>query len=54
MKYIDVYKNCDGCPVARHCGTTISSVKLCNSYDYAVKYNKEKETKVKNQKITEK
>lgn len=54
MKYLDKYPSCNGCPVAKYCGTIISSVKLCNSYDYAVKHNRDKENKVKNSKITEK
>jgi hypothetical protein len=31
MKYIDIYKQCVGCPVSPYCGTVISSIKLCNS-----------------------
>lgn len=54
MAYIDKYPNCNGCPVAKYCGTIISSVKLCNSYDYAVKYNRDKENKVKTTKNSEK
>jgi len=32
MKYLDVYKNCHGCPVQKYCGIMVSSIKLCNSY----------------------
>lgn len=31
-KYIDVYKNCIGCPVHKYCGTMIGNIRLCNSY----------------------
>ena len=30
--YLDVFPNCDGCPVSQSCGTMVSSVLLCNSY----------------------
>ena len=33
MKYLDVYKDCKMCPVIEYCGTMISSVRLCNSYE---------------------
>lgn len=33
MKYIDVYKGCIGCPVSKYCGTMISSIRLCYSYN---------------------
>ena len=33
MRYIDVYKNCRGCPVYKYCGTMVSSIRLCNSYN---------------------
>ena len=33
MKYIDKYKNCEGCPVYEFCGTMVSSIRLCNSYE---------------------
>ena len=33
MKYIDKYPNCKGCPVYDFCGTMISSIRLCNSYE---------------------
>lgn len=33
MKYRDIYKNCEGCPVAKYCGTVIGEIKLCNSYN---------------------
>ena len=32
MKYLDVYPNCNGCPVYKYCGTSIASTRLCNSY----------------------
>lgn len=54
MAYIDKYPGCNGCPVAKYCGTIISSIKLCNSYDYAVKYNRDKENKVKTTKNSKK
>lgn len=33
MRYIDVYPGCEGCPVEDYCGTMVSSIKLCNSYN---------------------
>lgn len=33
MRYLDKYPNCVGCPVEKYCGTMISSIKLCNSYE---------------------
>ena len=33
MKYIDKYKNCHECPVEDYCGTMVSSIRLCNSYE---------------------
>lgn len=33
MRYIDKYPSCIGCPVAKYCGTAISSIRLCNSYN---------------------
>lgn len=33
MRYLDVYKNCNGCPVSKYCGTAVGSIKLCNSYN---------------------
>lgn len=32
MRYIDVYPNCEGCPVIKYCGTQCMSIRLCNSY----------------------
>ena len=32
MKYLDMYPNCKGCPVAKYCGTMVQSTRLCNSY----------------------
>ena len=40
MKYLDVYPDCKGCPVAQYCGTMIQSIELCNSYE-----DKQKELK---------
>lgn len=39
MTYLDKYPNCNGCPVEKYCGTAVSSIKLCHSYndDVAVK-----------------
>ena len=39
MKYIDVYKNCIGCPVEKYCGTAVSSIRLCHSYNDATAEN---------------
>ena len=33
MKYLDIYPECKGCPVAQYCGTMIQSTRLCNSYE---------------------
>ena len=33
MSYLDHYPNCIGCPVEKYCGTAISSIRLCHSYD---------------------
>ena len=33
MTYLDVYEDCAGCPVSKYCGTCISSIKLCKSYN---------------------
>ena len=33
MRYIDVYKDCVGCPVKKYCGTMVGSIRLCNSYE---------------------
>ena len=32
MRYIDKYPNCINCPVSKYCGTMVSSIRLCNSY----------------------
>lgn len=40
MKYLDKYPHCNGCPVYKYCGTMISSVRLCNSYEENFKENK--------------
>lgn len=39
MRYIDVYPHCVKCPVHKYCGTAISSIRLCNSYDLNFKDN---------------
>lgn len=36
MTYLDKYPNCNGCPVARYCGTAVGSIKLCHSYNDSV------------------
>ena len=41
MKYLDIYPECKGCPVALYCGTAVSSSKLCNSYDLNNKDNEQ-------------
>ena len=33
MSYLDHYPCCIGCPVEKYCGTMVSSVRLCHSYD---------------------
>ena len=33
MKYLDKYPKCKGCPVSKWCGTAVSSIRLCNSYE---------------------
>lgn len=40
MRYVDVYKDCVGCPVKKYCGTMVGSIRLCNSYEL----NKKEET----------
>lgn len=37
LRYLDVYKDCVGCPVKKYCGTMIGSIKLCNSYELNIK-----------------
>lgn len=32
MRYIDKYPGCKGCPVEQYCGTMVSSIRLCESY----------------------
>lgn len=32
MTYLEKYPQCVGCPVSKHCGTSVSSIRLCNSY----------------------
>ena len=36
MSYLDHYPNCLGCPVSKYCGTAVSSIRLCHSYDDGV------------------
>lgn len=36
MTYLDKYPNCNGCSVEKYCGTAVSSIKLCHSYNDAV------------------
>ena len=33
MTYLDKYPNCNGCPVEKYCGTVVSSIRLCHSYN---------------------
>ena len=33
MTYLDKYPNCNGCPVIKYCGTAVSCIKLCQSYN---------------------
>ena len=33
MSYLDKYPDCLGCPCSKYCGTVVSSVRLCNSYE---------------------
>ena len=33
MTYLDKYPSCIGCPVSKYCGTMVSSIRLCNSYE---------------------
>lgn len=33
MTYLDIYEDCAGCPVSKYCGTIVSSIKLCKSYE---------------------
>ena len=33
MTYLEKYPNCMGCPVEKYCGTAVSSIRLCHSYD---------------------
>ena len=33
MTYLDKYPNCIGCPVEKYCGTAVSSIRLCHSYN---------------------
>lgn len=30
--YLEKYKDCRYCPVAKYCGTMVASIRLCNSY----------------------
>ena len=44
MIYIDYYKSCKFCPVAKYCGKMISSRLLCNSYKDNSTNNKQQST----------
>lgn len=33
MTYLDKYPNCIKCPVSKWCGTAVSSIRLCHSYN---------------------
>jgi len=37
MTYLDKYPHCLGCPVHKYCGTVVSSIRLCNSYEQNTK-----------------
>lgn len=39
MRYLDKYPECRGCPVKKYCGTVVSSIRLCNSYELNNKTN---------------
>jgi len=39
MKFLDKYPECKGCPVHKYCGTMVSSIRLCNSYEKNKKNN---------------
>ena len=39
MTYLDKYPNCNGCPVEKYCGTMVSSIRLCHSYNDAALEN---------------
>ena len=43
MTYLDKYPHCVGCPVYKYCGTVVSSVKLCHSYEENNKPNSKEE-----------
>ncbi len=36
MTYLEKYPNCNGCPVSRYCGTAVSSIRLCHSYNDSI------------------
>ena len=36
MSYFDEYPGCINCPVSQYCGTVVSSVKLCHSYNDSI------------------
>lgn len=36
MTYLEKYPNCIGCPVEKYCGTAVSSIRLCHSYNDSV------------------
>ena len=37
--YLDKFPNCLGCPVEKYCGTAVSSIRLCHSYNDAIAEN---------------
>lgn len=39
MRYLDKYPECRGCLVKKYCGTMVSSIRLCNSYELNNKSN---------------
>lgn len=36
MTYFDKYPNCINCPVDKYCGTAVSSIRLCQSYNDSI------------------
>lgn len=36
MTYSDKYPNCINCPVDKYCGTAVSSIRLCQSYNDSI------------------
>ena len=48
MKYIDKYPGWHGCPVYEYCGTMVSSIRLCNSYE-----DKEEQKEIEDEMLSE-